>query len=158
VRVAPRARPPPAEAHSAVATIPPGTPHGWRTKGEAELHVTVRLEPPRSFEDFARDLAALAERGAMGSDGAPPLLQLAVVGRTYPDKTFPASPAIWVQKTMVTVLSMVARLLGHRAGRVDAAQVARFDVGPAVRSFGGGDPLASGRRRPIRISYGASPR
>ena len=50
-------------SEGAEITIPAGTPHTWRTSGDEEVHVTIHLRPARYFEDFARDLATLAQRG-----------------------------------------------------------------------------------------------
>lgn len=104
-------------------TIPAGTPHTWRTSGDEELHLTIQLQPGRYFEDFARDLAALAQRGKVKDDGSPSILQIAVMSQEYPDEIYLAQPPIWVQKTLFRILNPIARWMGYQAnpvqGRVD---------------------------------------
>lgn len=101
-------------------TIEAGTPHTWSNAGEEQLHLTVRFRPGLQTEAFLRDLAALARRGAVKTNGAPSLLQVAALYDSYGyDLLHLASPPLRIQKAMFGVLAPIARGLGYRADPVE---------------------------------------
>lgn len=100
-------------------TIPPGTAHTWRPAGDGSLHLAVRFRPGLRTEAFLRDLAALARRGAVRSDGAPSLLWVAAIYDAYGyDVMHLASPPLSVQRALFGVLAPLARLRGYEANPV----------------------------------------
>lgn len=104
------------------ATVEAGTPHTWSNAGDEELHVSVHFEPALETEAFLRDLATLAQRGKVKSDGAPSLLQVAVLYDAYGyDLLHLASPPLSIQKFLFGVLAPLAKNLGYRAKPVPGA-------------------------------------
>ncbi|MFD1646644.1 cupin domain-containing protein [Haloarchaeobius litoreus] len=102
-------------------TIEAGTPHSWTNAGDARLHLTVRFQPGLQTEAFLRDLAALARRGEVGSDGAPSLLQVAALYDAYGYELLHlASPPLRLQKVVFGALAPLASALGYRANPVEA--------------------------------------
>lgn len=101
-------------------TIKAGTPHTWTNTGDERLHLTVRFRPGLATEAFLRDLATLAQRGEVKTDGAPSLLQVAALYDAYGyDLLHLASPPLPIQKALFGALSPVARGLGYRANPVE---------------------------------------
>ena len=108
------------------ATAEAGTPHTWSNAGDEELHLSVQFEPALESEAFLRDLATLAQRGEVKSDGAPSLLQVAVLYDAYGyDLLHLASPPLSVQKVLFGALAPLAKNLGYRAKPVAGAGSAR---------------------------------
>lgn len=66
-----------------VVTVEAGTPHTWSNAGAEQLHLTVRFRSGLETEAFLRDLAALARQGAVETDGAPSVLQVAAMYDSY---------------------------------------------------------------------------
>ena len=113
-------------------TIPVGTPHTWWPSGDEELHLSVTLDPGLQTEDFFRDLAALARRGEVRSDGAPSPLRIAAMFDAYGYGVLHlASPPLLVQKVLFGALAPIARLMGYQANPVEGR-----DDGPAVDESG----------------------
>lgn len=104
------------------ATVEAGTPHTWSNPGDTRLHMTVRIQPGLQTEAFLRDLAALARRGDVSSDGAPSLFRVAALYDAYGYELLHlASPPLRVQKVLFGVLAPVATALGYRANPVEGS-------------------------------------
>lgn len=102
--------------------IEAGTPHMWTNAGDTRLHLTVRLQPGLQTEAFLRDLATLAQRGEVKTDGAPPLLRVAALYDAYGyDLLHLASPPLRIQKVLFGALAPIASGLGYRANPVENA-------------------------------------
>ncbi|MBV0924197.1 cupin domain-containing protein [Halomicroarcula limicola] len=107
-------------------TIEAATPHTWTNAGDTRLHLRVRIQPGLQTEAFLRDLATLAQRGEVKTDGAPPLLRVAALYDAYGyDLLHLASPPLRVQKVLFGALAPVASGLGYRANPVEDADTVR---------------------------------
>lgn len=103
-------------------TIEAGTPHTWTNAADTRLHLTVRFQPGLQTEAFLRDLATLARRGEVRANGAPSLLQIAVLYDAYGyDLLRLASPPLGLQKLIFRALAPLASWLGYRADPVEEA-------------------------------------
>jgi mannose-6-phosphate isomerase-like protein (cupin superfamily) len=100
-------------------TIEAGTPHTWTNAADTRLHLTVRFQPGLQTEAFLRDLATLAQRGEVRSNGAPSVLQVAALYDAYGyDLLHLASPPLRLQKVVFRVLTPLTSVFGYRANPV----------------------------------------
>jgi quercetin dioxygenase-like cupin family protein len=93
--------------------VPPGVAHPWGIGGEEEGHVLVEFRPALNTETFFETMYGLARDGNVDENGVPPLLQMAIICRTY-DNYLP-SPPIALQKALFALLAPVGKLIGYRA-------------------------------------------
>ena len=103
--------------------LPPGVSHlhPWSVSDE-ELHVrhTAVADPP-DLDGLTASLQAiltiftLASQGKVNRQGAPHLLQLAVLARTTMPATFLPGPPPAVQRVVIGLLASLGRGLGYRA-------------------------------------------
>jgi quercetin dioxygenase-like cupin family protein len=93
--------------------VPPGVGHTWWIEGEEEGHVLVEFRPALNTETFFETMYGLARDGKVDENGIPPLLQIAILCRTY-DNYLP-SPPIALQKALFAVLAPVGKLMGYKA-------------------------------------------
>lgn len=115
-------------------TIEAGTPHTWTNVGDTRLHVTVRFQPGLQTEAFLRDLATLAQRGEVKTNGAPSILQVAALYDAYGyDLLHLASPPLPLQKILFRVLAPLANGFGYRANPVADANDHRKSAGSHSR-------------------------
>lgn len=102
-------------------TVEAGVPHAWHPVGESQLHLSVEFQPGLETEQFLRDLATLAQQGAVRANGAPSLLQIAALYDAYGyDLLHLARPPLPVQTFLFGTLAPVARRLGYEANPVPA--------------------------------------
>jgi mannose-6-phosphate isomerase-like protein (cupin superfamily) len=95
--------------------IPRGAPHTFRVKGDEPARTVVDHEPAGTYERFLEKMYALAAEGKTDEQGAPNLLQAAVVGREHLDDFSLARPPFLVQRILFAVLAPIGRLAGYRA-------------------------------------------
>ena len=98
------------------ATVAPGTPHRWFNEDDQqEARVLVRLRPALNTETFFETLYGLAKDGKTNENGAPNLLQQAVMlNGINRGEIYLASPPVPVQKALLATLAPVGRLLGYK--------------------------------------------
>ncbi len=94
--------------------VPPHTPHDWWNAGDETAHVRVEIRPAARFEEMIGTLFGLARDGKTDAKGRPHLLQLALFALEFDDVLRLTRPPRFVQQTLFTVLTPVARLLGYR--------------------------------------------
>ena len=97
-------------------TVPPGIPHRWWNDSDGEeAHVQAELRPALNSEIFFETLYGLAGDGKTGENGAPNLLQQAVMFTGINEgEIYLASPPVPVQKAVLATLAPVGRLLGYK--------------------------------------------
>jgi quercetin dioxygenase-like cupin family protein len=95
--------------------IPRGAPHTFRVEGDEPARMVVDFEPAGTYERFLEKMYGLAAEGKTDEQGAPNLLQAAVVGREHLDDFSLARPPYVVQRILFAVLAPVGRLAGYRA-------------------------------------------
>lgn len=75
--------------------------------------VIMGIRPALNTETFFETIYGLSRYGKVDENGVPPLLQTAIICRTY--ENYLPSPPIWLQKALFAVLAPVGRLMGYRA-------------------------------------------
>ncbi|MCK6693033.1 MAG: cupin domain-containing protein [Thermoanaerobaculia bacterium] len=96
-------------------TLPRNRPHAhWNADAET-LIVVETITPGHDTDGFLETLFSLAAAGKLDKNGQPPFLQIMVWLTDLKSKTYLAALPKWVQQTLATVLSPVARGLGYRA-------------------------------------------
>ena len=98
------------------ATVAPGTPHRWFNEDDQqEARVLVGLRPALNTETFFETLYGLAKDGKSNENGAPNLLQQAVMlNGINRGEIYLASPPVAVQKALLASLAPVGRMLGYK--------------------------------------------
>jgi mannose-6-phosphate isomerase-like protein (cupin superfamily) len=96
------------------ANVPAGAEHRWWNAGEDELHFMLEVEPALRFEQQIETVFGLARDGRTRPNGAPGLLQLAVIAHEYGDEVHGTAPPLWVQRPLFAVLAPLGRMLGRR--------------------------------------------
>jgi mannose-6-phosphate isomerase-like protein (cupin superfamily) len=94
-------------------TIPPGTPHTFWNAGDGELRFITDVRPPGDLQTYWETVFGLAQDGKVNANGAPNLLQLAVVA-PLADSYRPSAPVV-ATKALIVVLGAIGRLLGYKA-------------------------------------------
>lgn len=116
--------------------VPPGVGHTWWIEGEEDGHVVVEFRPALNTETFFETMYGLARDGKVDENGIPPLLQMAIICRTY--ENYLPSPPIALQKSLFGILAPVGKLMGYRASYPEYS-----GADPLVELDGSG---AAGRR------------
>ena len=98
------------------AVIPPGIPHRWWNDSDGEeAHVLAELRPALNSEIFFETLYGLAGDGKTDENGAPNLLQQAVMFTGInKGEIYLASPPVPVQKAVLATLAPVGRCSATR--------------------------------------------
>jgi quercetin dioxygenase-like cupin family protein len=126
--------------------VPPGVSHTWWIGGEEDGHVLVEFRPALNTETFFETMYGLTRDGKVDENGVPPLLQMAIICRTY--ENYLPSPPIALQKALFAVLAPVGKLVGYRASYPEYS-----GVGPLVEVEGSG---GGGRRAGAMVAlFGA---
>jgi hypothetical protein len=97
--------------------------------------VVVEFRPALNTETFFETMYGLARDGKLGENGAPPLLQTAIISSAY-EIYLPRPPAA-LQKALFAFLVPVGKLVGYRASHPE------YSGADALEKGGSGD----GRRR-----------
>jgi quercetin dioxygenase-like cupin family protein len=102
------------EAGNAVL-VPPRTPHRLVRLREEPVKVRFTLRPAFETEVLLETFFGLARDGKVGKNGDPPLLQLAVISREFPELGRPVKPPPAVQRAILAPLAVLGRARGYRA-------------------------------------------
>lgn len=95
--------------------IPAGVPHWMHNVSNEPGHLLWQVRPALRTEDMFRILFGLAREGKTKPDGAPHLLQLAVILSTYRDEFVATAPPPAAQRIVFGLLAPIGTLLGHSA-------------------------------------------
>jgi quercetin dioxygenase-like cupin family protein len=96
-------------------TVPRGITHTLWNESPEEAHAVVEYRPALRMESLFETLFGLGRDGKTDEEGAPRLLQGAVMLAEYEDEYRLARPPLPVQKALLAVLAPIGRLLGYRA-------------------------------------------
>ncbi len=106
------------------AVIEAGVVHDWwNPSGDEEAHVLIELKSSPGaatgilarFERMIANLFGLANDGKVDAMGRPSPLQAAVMAQEFGDVIVFTQPPQAIQRAMVDVLALLARLLGYKA-------------------------------------------
>ncbi len=86
----------------------------WNSSGSKAV-VNWKVQPAMDTENLLETATGLANEGKTNKDGAPNILQVALIANKYADVYRLSKPAFPVQKILFFVLSPLAYLLGYRA-------------------------------------------
>lgn len=95
--------------------IGPGQVHSMWNAAEERAIARWTTRPALRTEQLLETTFALAQAGLVRADGAPGLLQAAVLLSEFRQEFHLARPARWVQRLVFGLLQPVARLLGLKA-------------------------------------------
>jgi len=98
-----------------VFEIPAGMPHWMHNVSDEPGLLLWQVRPALRTEDMFRILFGLARDGKTKANGAPGLLQLAVILSTYRTEFVATSPPPAVQRLVFGALAPIGRLLGLSA-------------------------------------------
>ena len=98
-----------------VFEIPPGVPHWMHNTSDEPGQLLWQIRPALRTEDMFHILFGLARDGKTKANGAPSLLQLAVILRAYRAEFVATSPPPAVQRIVFGLLAPIGRLLGYSA-------------------------------------------
>jgi quercetin dioxygenase-like cupin family protein len=101
--------------HGDTVAVSPSTPHTLWNEGAEEAHAVVEYRPALRMETLFETLFGLGRDGKTDEEGAPRLLQGAVMLREYEHEYRLARAPLPVQKAVLAVLAPIGRLLGYRA-------------------------------------------
>jgi quercetin dioxygenase-like cupin family protein len=95
--------------------ILPGVPHRWWNDTDTEIVMDFIVQPALRLDKFLESVFALAQYGKTDDKGLPGLLQMSVIIQKYWDVVYLAKPPLLVQKIVLSVLSVLGRVLGCRS-------------------------------------------
>jgi len=96
--------------------LPEGVPHEHWNPNPDPARVIWERRPAFDDEAWAESLFALAQRGEVGEDGVPGLLQLAVITDAYPDESaYLSDVPVGLQRIGFSFLGTLGRLAGYEA-------------------------------------------
>ena len=93
--------------------FPPGVGHTFKAEGDEYLHFRCEVVPPMKMESLFETIFGLYRDGKANKRGQPNLLQNAVLA--HETDAYLPGPPVWLQKPVIALLAVVARLLGYRA-------------------------------------------
>src|ERR687885_3053338 len=94
------------------ATVPAGTPHAFRNCSGATVRFLNEHRPALRFEEYFRTVHGLAEAGEIsGGFDVRGVLYACVLMKEYDDTMRPVGG---MQRTLISVLAVVGRLLGYQ--------------------------------------------
>lgn len=97
-------------------TFPPGEPHRHWNRSDRPARITWEVRPALRTEEWAESVYALAQAGKTNEEGAPGLLQSAVIFDEYPDTSVYLTVApVFVQQAVSSALGPIGRLFGYEA-------------------------------------------
>lgn len=93
--------------------VRPGTPHKWwNTTGE-EVHIEYVVQPALPLDRFLESVFALVQAGKSDKNGLPSPLRMAPILRRHWDVLYLAKPPLAIQKLVMGILSVPARIMGY---------------------------------------------
>jgi quercetin dioxygenase-like cupin family protein len=99
-----------------------GVRHSWWNESKVPAKVSMKFTPALNTEEFFESFFALGRDGRTTKDGAPRLLQGALMMRRY--QIYDGNIPVWAQKVGWYLLAPLAYALGHRADYVQSAPAA----------------------------------
>ncbi len=97
-------------------TFPAGEPHRHWNDSDRPARIQWEVRPALRTEEWAESVYALAQAGKTDEEGAPGLLQSAVLLDEYPDTSVYLTVApVSVQRVASSLLAPIGRLLGYEA-------------------------------------------
>ncbi len=94
--------------------VSPGTPHRWWNTTDEEVHIEYVVSPALPLDRFLESVFALAQAGKVNAKGLPSPLRMAPILQNYWDVLYLAKPPLLVQKIVMGIFAVVARLIGFR--------------------------------------------
>jgi quercetin dioxygenase-like cupin family protein len=98
--------------------VPPGVPHTWWNRSDAEVDAIIEFRPALNSEAMFRTIWGLAAEGKVTRSGRPYLLQLAVLLDEYQNEMAPPL----VTRPVFAILARIGRLLGYRGRYIKERQ------------------------------------
>jgi quercetin dioxygenase-like cupin family protein len=93
--------------------VPANTAHTWWVDGEEGTRVLVEFRPALNTEAFFETMYGLARDGKLDENGAPSLLQTAIISSAY--EIYLSRPPVALQKALYALLAPVGEMMGYRA-------------------------------------------
>jgi quercetin dioxygenase-like cupin family protein len=94
--------------------VSPGTPHRWWNTTDEEVQIEYVVSPALPLDRFLESVFALAQAGQVNQKGLPSPLRMAPILRNYWDVLYLAKPPLLIQKIVMGIFAVVARLIGYR--------------------------------------------
>jgi len=94
--------------------VSPGTPHRWWNTTYDEVHIEYVVSPALPLDRFLESVFALSQTGKVNKKGLPSPLRMAPILQNYWDVLYLAKPPLFIQKIVMGMLAVVARLIGYR--------------------------------------------
>jgi quercetin dioxygenase-like cupin family protein len=95
--------------------VPPGTPHRWWNTTDQPLEVDFDVRPALPLDRFLENVFAMAHLGLTNGHGLPNPVRMAPILRRHWDVLHLAGPPLFVQKAVMGVCAIIARLLRYPA-------------------------------------------
>ena len=96
-------------------TVPPGIPHRWWNDTDETVEIEAIVRPALRLDEFLATVFALAADGKADKRGLPSPLRMSVILPKYWDVLYLAKPPLPVQKVVMAVLSVFARVKGYKS-------------------------------------------
>ncbi|MDQ7053772.1 MAG: cupin domain-containing protein [candidate division KSB1 bacterium] len=93
--------------------VPPGTAHRWWNTTDDEVHIEYVVSPALPLDRFLESVFALVQAGKANKKGLPGPLRMAPILQKHWDVLYLANPPLFIQKIVMGVLAVVARLIGY---------------------------------------------
>jgi len=94
--------------------LSPGTPHRWWNTTDEEVQIEYVVSPALPLDRFLESVFALAKAGKANKKGLPSPLRMAPILQNYWNVLYLAKPPLFIQKIVMGVLAVLARLIGYR--------------------------------------------
>lgn len=94
--------------------VPPGTPHKWWNTTDEKVHIDYVVQPALPLDRFLESVFALVQAGKSDKKGLPSPLRMAPILRRHWDVLYLAKPPLPIQKLVMGILSVPAKLMGYR--------------------------------------------
>jgi mannose-6-phosphate isomerase-like protein (cupin superfamily) len=93
--------------------VPPGTAHRWWNETSEPVVIQARVSPALPLDRFLENVFAMVQMGHTDARGLPGPLRMSRVLPRYWDVLYLASPPLPIQKALMAILGIVARILGY---------------------------------------------
>lgn len=94
--------------------VSPGTPHRWWNTTDEEVHIEYVFSPALPLDRFLESVFALAQAGKANKKGLPSPIRMAPILQKYWSVLYLAKPTLSVQKVVMRILSIPAKLMGYQ--------------------------------------------
>lgn len=93
--------------------VTPGVPHRWWNDTGEPVDLSFVVQPALRWDRFLENVFALVHMGKSDDRGVPGPLRMSRILQNHWDVVYLARPPLAVQKPVIAVLGVVARLLGY---------------------------------------------